>query len=488
MAQISKVLKAFSEISEFFSALFKWLLVTLRGPWRLVNIRYVLNELTATLEAAVSDQSDQSVWLLRSANREVARGDLDAAAGFYERAISQNPDNAEAYFLKASNLTYLLGDLDLVDKEIEKGLAVNAAVAERSGLSALNLRILGNDFAGMGHLALLDSLVKLKKLGVISNHHIMLVDRRTVANMAYLDCWRKHLPIIVTNSARYSVIKHLLSPIFENLSMWEGKERRLPLYVAWNKALSGWNGPPLLELDAQSKRKGDEVLRAVGLPENAWFVGLHVREGKKGGYLRSGADADVNDYRSAVEYIVSRGGWVVRMGRGGTPLNGMPQVWDYANSQACSDWMDVFLWASCRFFIGTSSGPISVPPTFGKPVLYTNAVALGISPDFPDSIMIPKLLWSRRENRLLTFKEILRGPYGWTVLPNFDKGQTRLVANSPNEILAAVEEMFESLDNPGLKTTKPAQAAFDEARRPFRSTSQARIANSFASSHQDLLQ
>jgi putative glycosyltransferase (TIGR04372 family) len=149
--------------------------------------------------------------------------------------------------------------------------------------------------------------------------------------------------------------------------------------------------------------------------------------------------------------------------------------------------MDVFLWASCRFFIGTSSGPVSVPPTFGKPVIYTNAVALGISPDFPGSIMIPKLFWSKRANRLLTFKEMLMGPYGWTVLPEFDDGRTQLVPNSPREILAAVEEMFESLDNLGFKTASPAQAAFDEVRRPFRSTSQARIANSFATVHQDLL-
>ena len=60
--------------------------------------------------------------------------------------------------------------------------------------------------------------------------------------------------------------------------------------------------------------------------------------------------------------------------------------------------------------------------------------------------------------------------------------------NSSLEILAVVKEMSESLDNPSFEVVTPAQAAFDEVRRQLRSTSQARIANSFATLHKDLLQ
>lgn len=116
MTRRSRVAKVFSEISALLSAPSKWLRVTLRGPGRLDNILHVLIKLTATLESPVTTQTDPSVRLLRSAYRGGVRGDLDAAAGPYDRAISQNSDNAEAYFLKARNLTYLRGKLALLDR------------------------------------------------------------------------------------------------------------------------------------------------------------------------------------------------------------------------------------------------------------------------------------------------------------------------------------------------------------------------------------
>ncbi len=102
--------------------------------------------------------------------------------------------------------------------------------------------------------------------------------------------------------------------------------------------------------------------------------------------------------------------------------------------------------------------------------------------------MIPKLLWSNKTKSFLTFKEILDGPYGWTVRPEYDEGQTKLVSNSPGEILAAVDETMSALAHPELYTGKTAsQEVFDRIREPFRSTSQIRIADSFVQLHYDLL-
>ena len=489
MKSLDRVGKTLREIKSFLHVFSKWLIFTMRRQGRLENIRQVMIQLAATFESALAEQSNASLNPLRLAHREVKKSNLDKAEFFFNEAIRLDYRNPDAYFLKASVLTYLRGDPNGVDRELEQGLTISRQISQELGLDALRLRIIGDDFAGMGHLTLLDPLLKLKRLGFVTNNHVMVVQSRSVANAAYLNCWRKHLPIIVTNPSRYSAIKNLFGSIFENLSMWEANDRYLPLYQGWNLALDQWaDAPPLLELEPEIELSGQKLLSKVGVPPDAWFVGLHVREGMKGGAMRSGADADIRDYQLAIERIVEKGGWVVRMGRGGTPLPESAQVWDYANSEFSSDWMDVFLWASCRFFVGTSSGPLSVPPTFGRPVVHTNACAVGNSHGFRNSVMLPKLLWSDEREDFLNFSEMFKAPYGWTVLPEYDSGRTKLVPNTPQEIVSAVDEMLDHLDGIRPLASDPKmQEAFEAIREPYRATSRLKVADSFLHAHKELL-
>jgi len=151
--------------------------------------------------------------------------------------------------------------------------------------------------------------------------------------------------------------------------------------------------------------------------------------------------------------------------------------------------MDVFLWASCKFFIGTSSGPLDVPPTFGKPVLYTNAVGIGVNPNVPNSFMLPKLFWSKEKRRFFTFKEMLDSPIGWTVSRVFDGIDGDLMDNTPEEIEAAVIEMLGKLENsPGsFNDLSDLQKRFNTLRQQYGDTGQYTISETFVQRHSDLL-
>ncbi len=104
--------------------------------------------------------------------------------------------------------------------------------------------------------------------------------------------------------------------------------------------------------------RGIEAIKTIGIQKDAWFVTLHVREGKFGEHqvVEPFRDADPTSYLDAVTAVTNRGGWVVRTGDGSmSPLPKMQNVFDYATSELNCYWMDVFLCAAARFMIGTSS-------------------------------------------------------------------------------------------------------------------------------------
>jgi len=444
--------------------------------------------MTGLLQDAILRQTDPSLAMVRSGHNALRKNNFEEARVFFDRAIALRPLDPGVHLMRASTITYLDGNILKLFKELDCGVKKVKNTSLKQGLNMVKLKILGDDFGGM-HATVFDGLLKLKKLGVIEADYIVIIRESAVGNLAYLNCWRKHLPIIITNDNNYAAVKSLLSPIFEEISAIQTVMGILPLYEALNLGLNNWgDSQPLLELTDAQRYAGDRILESVGISPGSWFAGLHVREGAKGGIARSGPDADISTYDQAIKMITNNGGWVIRMGIGGTPIGPMDHLWDYANSEHQSDWMDVYLWGSCRFFVGTSSGPSWVPPSFGKPVLLTNATTLGLTLNFSNSLLIPKLLWSKSKARFLTFREIFEGPYAWSVRPDYDEGDVTMVSNTPEELALAVKEMMALVDNPAqyLNQTKY-QKMLDDIRIPYAKVSQAKVVDCFLKTYSNLL-
>ena len=129
------------------------------------------------------------------------------------------------------------------------------------------------------------------------------------------------------------------------------------------------------------------------------------------------------------------------------PLPVMEQVIDYAHSDLRSDWMDVFLCAQCRFFIGTSSGLHLVATAFGVARVLTNYLATCVVPFSSQDLFIPKLCWSVDQQRYLTFGELMSPPVSTSVLQHqYDHMGVKVVDNSHLEINDLVTEMLDRLD------------------------------------------
>jgi putative glycosyltransferase (TIGR04372 family) len=435
----------------------------------------------------------QSVWSWESALSP------EAASRLIDDKIVDLKDDArvsELYFFLAA-ACYLRGDYPGYERATIKGLEI--LKASRTAVHyGLNTKFLFTADWGwvIGHISHLDQLVRLRELGLLSpERRVLVLSPEDGANKHYLNYWRRHLDFMVVSRHEAEVLRTVMQPLAEKLTGFELKTGFATLYEAWNIAGDQWEKekrPPLLNLRPEDAERGNQVLKKWGVPQGAWFVALHVREydahAPNHNRLRSAPNADISTYMPAIRAIIARGGWVIRMGDSSmSALPPVPGLVDYANSTDKSEWMDVFLWATCKFFIGTSSGPLTVPASFGVPVLYTNCPHIGCSAWLGRSLLLPKLFYSKSELRLLTVDEILASPLGWTV--RIPGGDVELRDNSPEEILAGVEEMFTLIKtgSHAVEDLTELQAEFSLRRDRYGRNASTPIAHSFIATHRELL-
>jgi putative glycosyltransferase (TIGR04372 family) len=379
----------------------------------------------------------------------ISLGRFDEAFAAWQQALLFEPDWQNDY----GRIMYAFhsrGQLETARSIMQRYLDTQNNFAREHQLDKLGIRFLCNEFTThVGHIALLDYYVKMGILGRRSTARPIPLISPGLSNPCYLDYWRRHLPDMITDP----VALELLGPLAKYLEdylyavMDASGKQICELYIAPAAIQSQWESEdrgPLLTLSDADQERGWQCLRSFGVPAGAWFVGLHIRDAGDG----SGRNSDIDTYRLSMESIVAHGGWVIRMGDPAMkPLSLIPHVIDYVHSAVRSDWMDVFLWASCRFFIGTDSGPIIIPPTFGVPCVVTNFATLGIQPWFNKDLCIFKLYWSEREACYLNFEEVLSltfaGSKG-TGCPAFQG--IEFVDNTPQEINDVVIEMLDRLE------------------------------------------
>lgn len=115
------------------------------------------------------------------------------------------------------------------------------------------------------------------------------------------------------------------------------------------------------------------------------------------------------------------------------------------------EYMDILLQYYAKFTIIGLTGLSSVSNTFRKPLLYINYTPLllnQLSWISQNSMILPKLIFSEREGRLLKFVEILKINFNIHQKENFFKKKNlKIINNTENEILESYNEMNKFIDN-----------------------------------------
>ncbi len=214
--------------------------------------------------------------------------------------------------------------------------------------------------------------------------------------------------------------------------------------------------PAHLSFTAEEQVLGNNGLRKMGIPPGALFVCLIVRDAaylnshqEKDWSYHNYRDSEIRNYVLAAETLAERGYYVIRMGAkvNEAMKSSSPRIIDYATNGMRSDFMDIYLGATCVFCISVGTGFDAIPIIFRRPVAFVNFVPAGYFPTFSKRYLgIFKRHLDRKNNYELTLKEIfLRGCGLTDRTVEFAFKDVKLLDNTPEEIRDLVIEMAERL-------------------------------------------
>lgn len=234
-----------------------------------------------------------------------------------------------------------------------------------------------------------------------------------------------------------------------------------------------WNNAgPQLSFAKEEMYKGRGFEEKLGIRDGAPIMCFHARDAA---YLNSfdpEGDWSYHDYRDSniKHYLgaataIAKQGWVaVRMGsvvrdRLFEENDSISGIIDYSSSSYRSEFMDVYLSYKCRFFLCSDAGISVFPESFNKPMVYVNWVPLDrLSLWIPNAIVIPKRLWSKKEQRFLSLSECLNlTRQGAARSDFFIDNEIELFENTPEEISDAALEMKARIEGSWIEEKEDAE-------------------------------
>lgn len=199
-----------------------------------------------------------------------------------------------------------------------------------------------------------------------------------------------------------------------------------------------------LPFTEEEEARAQRELAAMGLPEGAKLVCLHVRDqayyGR--GDWHTLRNVDINLYRKAAEHLASSGYYVLRTGaKVAAPLEWESErIIDYA-TRFRSEFMDVWLFAKADLTLTSGSGPDAIPYSLNHHVL----CACMTSPAHTSFSVNGKVTFlfvhARRDGKRVPLEEFIASK----VFRHDDyvKHGFSPEYNSPEEILEAVKEKLD---------------------------------------------
>ena len=263
--------------------------------------------------------------------------------------------------------------------------------------------------------------------------------------------------------------------------------------------------PKCTEIPPSDENKAWQILSALGIKKLDKIVCLHVRDSAYLSSITNGGDfsyhdfrdAKIESYKQAVEYLISQGYKVVRIGAN-TNQNleiDDPNYFDFClqRDQVHGDLLEVFILSVCQFFIANFGGPYGVAAMLDTPTLVVNGVPIQ-HPYMKYGRFIPKRLFQdESEVNLLDvcagkpLSEDNNAPiYLSFNSAVFEQYGYHYIENTEDEILQAVVEFERMVENRILNMTLTEKqiAYFNALPEDFCHRNKCVITDSFLTAHE----
>jgi len=152
-------------------------------------------------------------------------------------------------------------------------------------------------------------------------------------------------------------------------------------------------------------------------------------------------NADPASYITPIQYLISKGYTVVRLGdRVENLLPQMDGFVDYANSKFKSEEMDIYLITNCYFYLGTNSGIFDLAVLFRVPMVTVNVTEmLAAKPFHSYDVMIYKRIRRLSDGIILPMEDYL----DLNAPPSLHEFE--FLDNSSEDIIDAIDQMLNNL-------------------------------------------
>jgi putative glycosyltransferase (TIGR04372 family) len=379
----------------------------------------------------------------------VALGTEDALPRDLEMAWSSlkcGPRECRESAQTCAGAMHMVGRFDLAEAiEVAAKLRLDQLLDRAPGLRSETLY-----FSAIGHIALLDYLLKAVDLGVIRRDAVqLLLGANPIANVEFAALLAERVDALGVSRGRWRAVP----PQWQepDLELWPLAEGGYGIARhAYGSVEAEWHSqgrPAQVTLPDDTRMRAEQTLLTRGLSAEDWFVGLHLRSGSDAS--RTLRNSRLRTLSQAIATIAEWGGRTVLVGdfAGEIPPELRQAVIDTRDLDAEErDAIHCYVWSEARFFMGNLSGGTFPPGVFGTPTLWFDTYPVAhIRPPGMRDLMVPKMVALRSSGRFLRLEEILSPAHSRSQVESPQLAEEygyQVRDTTPDEINGAVVDML----------------------------------------------